>query len=205
MSWWKKVLGGSATPPASPPLDPTRQSVYGAQVPFYYGAGVAFADGGPDPIDGVAIFWNETGPHFHYVSSGLVPLCGAELSFRLLARPTDLGTEPGKFLGAIAYQAPKWPISMLNMLARRVHRSQRRFAHGHWWEGPPGVLRPHTELHHLAFAHDPHLHRPGLPVLQAFGVTAAEVESMKSDERERRGDATVDQLARARPLLVTAA
>ena len=221
MSWWRKILGTPATSTStsgSPNAERARAMpdeigaalarVYGEQEPFHLGAAIAFADGGPDPLDGVSIFWNARGPHFHYVSFGMAEVMGAELTFRLAARPSDVGTEPAKFLGSIAYNAPTWPVKMLNMLARRVHRTKRPLAAGHWWEGAPGVLAPHTELRHLAFARDPELGAIATPkgelvFLQAVGISAELVESMKADEREKRGDATLATLAKERPLLVT--
>lgn len=222
MSWWRTIFGapaksapaartaarGASAGAASGDVGAALTRLYGEQQPFHLGAAVAFAEGGPDPLDGVSIYWSEHGPHFHYVSFGMAEVMGAELTFRLSARPSDRGTEPAKFLGSLAYNAPTWPISMLNMLARRVHRTKRPLAVGHWWEGAPGVLRPHTELHHLAFARDPELGtvtKAGgeLTFLQAVGVTVETVESMKADEREKRGDATLDRLRRDSPLLVT--
>lgn len=94
------------------------------------------------------------------------------------------------------------------MLARRVHRTRRPFRAGEWWEGPPGVLEPHTSLRHLAFARDPELRVVPAPngdvlFLVAVGIDAATVEAMKGDELAHRGDATLDALAASRPLLVT--
>jgi suppressor of fused len=214
MSWWKRKA--PSTPPAPERPAPTDElsaaldARYPGQPPFHLGAAIRFADGGPDPIDGVSIYWHERGPHWHYVSHGLAASLGLEFTFRLAARPTDRGTEPARFLGAIAYQAPTWPVKLLNLLARRVHRTGRPFDHGHWWEGAPGVLRPYTELHFLAFARDPELGTVTSAAgprtfLQAVGITAETAAAMADDQRSGRGDATLDALSAADPLLVTRA
>jgi len=182
--------------------------VYGDQEPFHYGAMILFADGGPDPLSGVSIFWHESACHWHYVSFGMAQVMGAEFTFRLKATPADRGGDAASFQDALAKNAPTWPISMLNMLARRVHRTGRPFGVGHWWQGAPGVLRPHTELNHLAFARDPELGVVAAPsgdvlFLQAVGVDEDTIQSMKNDENEGRGDDTLDALIAKDPLLVT--
>lgn len=213
------ALFGSRRPPPEPPEDPVSRVLgraHGEQVPFHLGAAIAFADGGPDPLDAVSIYQVDEGPrpagrapgHFHYVSFGMEET-GCALTFRLAARPGELARAPGP-MGSLAHGAPIWPVKMLNMLARRVHRTHRLFGEGHWWEGAPGVLRPHTELHHLAFARDPELGvvdvdgRPRL-FLQAVLVGPETIDAMKQDERLGRGDATIDALRAADPLLVSRA
>jgi hypothetical protein len=172
------------------PIDLALRRVYGGQEPFFYGAQILFADGGPDPLDAVAIYQVAGArPHFHYVSYGLA-VAGFELTFRLGADPAQLASEPGP-LGALAHRAPTWPIGMLNMLARRVHRTRRAFGEGHWWEGAPGVLRPHTEKRHLVFARDPALGvvevgGRSITFLQATLVGPETIESIKADELARR-------------------
>lgn len=221
MRWIKKLFGRREDDPGTPVVTRGRSTtgppddalldaltrVYGDQVPFHLGVGVTFADGGPDPLDGVSIYGNEHGPHWHYVSFGMAEVMSAELTFRHAAKPSDIG-EPDPTFRSIAHHAPTWPIQMLNMLARRVHRTGRAFGVGHWWEGPPGVLRPYTELRHLAFARDPELGAVSvrgreITFLQAVGVTAETVEGMKADERAGRGDATLEALQGRDPLLVT--
>ncbi|NOY91493.1 MAG: suppressor of fused domain protein [Deltaproteobacteria bacterium] len=182
--------------------------VYGEQRSFHYGALVAFEDGGPDPLHGVSIFWNTQGPHWHYVSFGLAQVMGAELTFRLRATPSDRGGDGSSFSEALAKNAPQWPIAMLNMLARRVQRTGRPFAVGHWWEGPPGVLAPHTEISNLAFTRDPELGVVAtasgeLLFLLAVGIDPETVASMMNDEREGHGDATLAALLAENPLLLT--
>ncbi len=160
LDWFKGKKGkdqGPAEPVAatpSPPVDDAlarriegvadglkapQRAHYGDQIPFLYGAGVLWEDGGPDPMSSVRIYWNDDGPHWHYVAYGMSELgeklstdadvsgWGFELTFRLRARPEDRGTEPEKFLGSIAYNAPKWPIGTLNELGRVVWKNRRPF------------------------------------------------------------------------------
>lgn len=208
MGWFDSLFGAKPVKPELPPEDPADSILlfsYPDQTPFLYGAVVAHADGGPDPLDAVSIYWNEAGPHWHYIGRGLSP-AGIELTFRLAARPEDVGTEPDQFLGSIAYQAPTWPILLLNMLARRVLRTQRPFAVGHWWEGQDGVLRPHAGFTRLAFASDSsigQLNVDGTRVqyLQAIAITEDELIAMQEDEREGRGDVALDALTAMIPVI----
>ncbi len=185
-------------------LDAPVVRAYAPQVPFHYGVVIPYEDGGPDPLEGVSIYWNPRGPHWHYVSSGFFRFgVGFELTFRLAARPDEIGTEPATHTGSIAYNAPTHPIMVMNMLARRVLRTQRAFGHGHWWEGPPGSLPAF-----LLFATDPELGTVQTPIgpvgyLQATAATAASIAASQADESAGRGAAELDRLLAADPLLVS--
>jgi hypothetical protein len=228
MSWLKRLLGGKAPAlpqPATTPSDraPTLEldeveleqtitalfepleRTYAQQKSFYYGVNIDYEDGGPDPLNGIHVYWNPDGPHWHYVSSGLFRFgCPLELTLRLQAQPDELGADPQTHLAAIAYRAPTWPIPVLNMLARRVLRTRRPFGNGHWWQGPPGN-RPEF----LIFADDPDLGTvttPRGPVayIQAMAVRAETIEAFKRDEQEQRGNVALDSLRQTNPRLVTA-
>ncbi|MEO7733407.1 MAG: suppressor of fused domain protein [Kofleriaceae bacterium] len=225
MSFLRRLFGGSKpAASAAVPLDTTRsvvdleayeqaiealeeptRRVYSGQAPFHYGVSIYFEDGGPDPLNGVSIFWNASGPHWHYVSIGLARFgCGMELTLRLEARADEIGTEPEKFLGSIAYQAPKWPITVMNMLARRILRTKRPFLAGEWWQGPPNA-----SPEFLVFSDDPELGHVSTAVgrvayIQATVAVAETIEAMKRDELAARGDAELDRLRKTNPLLVSA-
>ena len=91
MSWWRTIFGapaksapaartaarGASAGAASGDVGAALTRLYGEQQPFHLGAAVAFAEGGPDPLDGVSIYWSEHGPHFHYVSFGMAEVMGA--------------------------------------------------------------------------------------------------------------------------------
>jgi hypothetical protein len=182
--------------------------VYGGQAPFHYGVQVAFADGGPDPLDAVSIYFHPEGPHWHYVSFGLEPVMGAELTFRLAARPEDIGGDGKTFATALAKNAPTWPIQMLNMLARRVHRTGRPFANHHWWQGAPGVLEPHTALRALVFVNDPTLGTvtdgdTTVQMLQVAGITTATLEDIQREAAAGTERAVIDALIRTSPWMIT--
>ena len=225
MSFFRKLFGSAKPTTAASPQPPAAavgpadheepvpfaaavrdsfERLYPGQTPFYYGTHIHFEDGGPDPLDGVSIFWNPAGPHWHYVSWGLSRFgCNLELTLRVAARPDEIGTEPAKFLGAIAYQAPASPITLLNMLARRMLRTKRLFGHGHWWQGTPNAL---PEF--VVFATDPQLGTLTTPegtltFLQVTSALAGTIEEMKRDQAEHRGDAELDRLLAADPLLVS--
>lgn len=104
MSWVKRLFGAASPPASVSPAAPAAPSelesalaaAYPGQTPFLYGAAIAFADGGPDPLDAVSIYWNARGPHWHYVGHGLAGVMGAELTFRLAAKPSDSGHGAGE-------------------------------------------------------------------------------------------------------------
>jgi hypothetical protein len=224
MSWFKKLFGPRAASPApvttsdldvapspSPEIEFANEieiearlrAAYADQLPFRYGVNLAFEDGGPDPLRAIEVFWSDAGPHWHYLGYGIEDV-GLILSFRLGAQPGDRGTDPAAFLGAIAYQAPTWPLAMLNMLARRVRRTGRRFGPGHWWQGPPGVLRPHAGFEHLAFALDPTVgETAAVQCVQAVAITPAVAEAMRADEVAGHGALALAELRAADPLLIT--
>lgn len=121
--------------------------IYGKQEPMFYGAAISWQDGGPDPLHGISIYWNDVGPHWHYIGWGLSELdektapnpnvsgFGYELTFRLAAPPElrAQAKQPGPFgpdqpLAATA--APTWPIAMLNTLARTMFERRVGFGPG---------------------------------------------------------------------------
>jgi hypothetical protein len=107
-----------------------------------------------------------------------------------------------------AANAPTWPLQLLNLLARRVHRTGRAFGHGHWWQGMPGVLRPHADWEHLVFARDPQLAPVTTPAgsvefLQCVAATAGTIAAFQDDERAGRGDAALARLLARAPLLIS--
>lgn len=83
----------------------------------------------------------------------------------------------------------------------RVRRDER------WKEHRRGELAEHgvgLGFHFLAFALDPQLQQAGeVRLLTAVAVDAATVAAMKEDEREGRGDTTLERLLAENPLLVT--
>ena len=135
---------------------------------------VSFPAGGADlragsvyPADG----------HWHYVSYGLGPRWGVELTFRLVCWEE---------------QPPQWPFVLLNRVANHANGLPEPLEEGQWMDlrGPitgfPYTDGPDTGLTVLILAADPEL---GDRFLQVVGVTAAEAN----------GDADIDD----DPLLVT--
>ena len=129
------------------PLD----ALYPDQQPFHWGTLVRWADGGPDPLDGVSVYWNPAG-HWHYFGFGLSELgekesgipeisgWGCELTFRLAA-PTSARAEGdhdagiwGGGVSRAAMSAPTWPLVLLNDIARYVFGNRAPLRHGHYIE-----------------------------------------------------------------------
>lgn len=130
------------------------EALYGRSEPRHWGSIIKWRLGGPDPLDGVSAY--DAGDHWHYVTYGLTELYskeseladvsgwGFELTFRLAK-----GTKT---------EAPVWPVSMLNNLARYVFKSGNVFEPGHHMDanGPLALDEP-TGLTALLFAEDPQL------------------------------------------------
>jgi suppressor of fused len=133
--------------------------VYGKQQPMHYGVIVPWREGGPDPIDGVSIYWHPTG-HWHYVAWGLaehdvkespypeISGYGFEPVLRLAAPPdvaalrSTVSPQQPPVLAA-ATLAPIWPIQLLNAIARGVLETKRTLRHGHFIHRPGD---PHGEF-----------------------------------------------------------
>lgn len=160
-------------------LDIKLKTVYGDQEPKRWGTLRSYAEGGPDPLDGVSAYLATAPPHWHYVTYGFSELYekesdnqqvsgwGFELSFRLQRSPSDAAP-------------PEWPVLFLQTLARYVFNTGEPFDHGHYirWGGPICKETP-TKLEALVFSADPALGQLNTPngtlkFLTAIGITADE-------------------------------
>ena len=186
--------------------------VYGEQQPMHWGTLVRWADGGPNPHDAVSAYWSEVGPHWHYVSWGLSELSdkvtpnphvsgwGFELTFRLAATLSE--RSPGAHPAAAA---PRWPLSLLDDLAKVVFDRQVEFFHGQ----SIGFGRPWDPAGRLTaalFVDDPQLGtidtlNGRVRYLQVAGlVDRSELERLRSDEHHPQ---TMAALAGPEGLYVT--
>jgi suppressor of fused-like protein len=150
-------------------------AAYPGQEPRHWGTVRRYAEGGPDPLDGVSAYAATDPPHWHYVSFGLAPW-GFELSFRV-ARGWE--AEP-----------PFWPVSFLQQLARYVNNTGEPFGHGHYirWGGPITNAEP-TDHVALVFTADPALGSvpvggERLELLCPLGITDAEYGACARDRPE---------------------
>lgn len=178
---------------------------YGDQEPLHWGTVVRWRVGGPDPLDGLSAY-RAPGPppHWHYVSYGLSELYakesddpeisgwGMELTFRL-AR------------GADDTDAPLWPVSLMQNLARYVFESGNVLGVGdHLDLNGPIALDEQTEIVAIAFAEDDQLGTIDTPhgsltFVQIVGVTMDEYEAVQEWDTTK-----FLEILRARtPLLVT--
>lgn len=162
--------------------------MYGEQEPRHWGTIINYMLGGPDPLDGISAYQCRDGgiPHLHFCTYGYSSLyydeqsvggeCskfGFEMTFRLATPLPPL-------------EEPNWVLNLLNNLARYVFQSERWFEPYHWIpaNGPIRTDYP-TDIVGLAFAPDPMLVPIETPhgrveFVQAFGITAKELESIKS-------------------------
>ena len=177
------------TGPGWDAIDGAVRRLYGAAEPKHWGTLIAWALGGPDPLDAVRC-WEADG-HWHFVSYGLRAR-GFELTFRLARRPRE--TAP-----------PEWAVARLQALARYVFRSGNDLCAGEHVDlngalgGDDG-----TQLRAVAFTDDPELGAIDTPhgrvrFVQLVGVTLDELEAMKDWSTE----GVLSLLEQRSPKLVT--
>ncbi|MCO5166222.1 MAG: suppressor of fused domain protein [Planctomycetes bacterium] len=185
-------------------IDAALAEVHGEVEPLHFGTVLKYWMGGPDPVDGISVYAVDAPrPHWHYVTYGFSELYeketddpatsgyGFELTFRL-ARTTD---EP-----------PRWPLGLLQNLARYVFQSGNVFGAGHHMDlnGPIAMEDEGTLVRAIAFATDPALPARDTPhgrveFLQVVGLTLDELAAAQAWNTER----FLELLSRAQPLLVT--
>jgi len=171
-------------------------ALYPRQRPFHWAPEVRFADGGDEPLAGVSVYWNPAG-HFHYVGLGLaehgekqsavpdVSGWGCELTFRLAAPPEvvalarqDVGVLGG-VISRAATQAPFWPVTLLNDVARYVFGNQAWLEHGHYIERPGAPL---GLLRDLDLPHACETPNGRFEWLQLVLMTDEQVERLEQDD-----------------------
>jgi hypothetical protein len=206
---YKQLYEGKDATPGWDAINSRLAEVYGGQEPKHWGSVIKYMIGGPDPLDGISAYECQDGgvPHLHFCTYGYSSLyydeesvggeCsrfGFEMTFRL-ANSLPLTEQPN------------WVLNLLNNLARYVFQSERWFEQYHWIPalGPLRIDYP-TDLVGLAFVLDPTLESIETPhgrveFIQALGITAKELESLKSQTR------TCEQIIAAHkssnPLLIT--
>ena len=181
------------------------EPLYGDEEPLHWGTMVRWRMGGPDPLDGVSAHRAEgPPPHWHYVSYGLSELYdkesddpalsgwGMELTFRLARAASD-------------DQAPVWPVSLMQNLARYVFESGNVLAVGDHIDlnGPIALDEP-TEIRAVAFTEDEQLGTIDTP---HGSVTFVQIVGLTMDEYEAAQDwdtsALLGVLRSSATLLVT--
>jgi suppressor of fused-like protein len=181
-------------------------SVYGSQEPNHYGTTLPAVLGGNDPLQGISVYCvDEPVPHFHYVTYGFTELYdkespdpefsgyGFEMTFRLARGPKEV--EP-----------PKWPLNMLQNLARYVFRTGNVFDERHHLpaNGPIALDEP-TDMTALLIIRDPQLlEEVGSPngrfkFIQLVGLCTGEYAILK----EGYFDEVLERVLKVAPLGVT--
>lgn len=140
-------------------IDAALTRLYGEVAPRHYAPAVPAIAGGNDPLDGVSVYPSTFGgrPHWHYVTYGFTELHEKEsedpgvsgFGFELTVRVIDPESVD---------EPPRWPLSLLQNLARYVFRTGNVFGPGHktTLNGPIALGRD-TKLTAAAFTLDPEL------------------------------------------------
>lgn len=153
--------------------------IYGDQEPLHFGTIIKFSLGGNDPLDGLSIYRSIDGSHWHYVSYGMSELYSKEgenkeysgWGFEFTMRVSRSEEEN---------QPPRWPMSLMQNLARYVFKTGNIFADGHHLDCNGTIaLEYNTELKALLFAQDPQLKEIDTPhgrlqFIQLVGITLDE-------------------------------
>lgn len=164
-------------------IDEAVEKLYGEQEGFCFGTVIPYSLGGNDPLDMVRIFESESGgiPHWHYITYGFTELYGKEsddedisgFGFELTFRLKKNEDEP-----------PKWPISLLQNIARYVFKTGNVFAPGHHMNANgPIQLGYDTDITALAFVSDPELpelktENGNVEFIELVGITDDEMEAV---------------------------
>ena len=178
-----EILGcrcSAADAPGWAAIDERLEAVYGAPPEKFYESDARKADGGDDPLEGIAAYRaDEPVPHWHLVALGLSELFdkmwnkpevsgwGFELTFRIACDPDD-------------ESPPSWALALMQSIARYVDVTGRPFAPAQHMD-TFGPLDPDsdTALTAICFAEDPVLGTFETPnglvrFLQMVGIAADE-------------------------------
>lgn len=209
VSQYRELYDTENAAPGWDAIDSRLKEVYGSQEPRHWATLHKAILGGPDPLDGISAYQSDAGgiSHLHFCTYGYSELYyneeavgkdfsrfGFEMTFRL-ASPLPPTEEPN------------WALNLLQNLARYVFNSGKWFEEYHWIPANgPIRLESETDIVGLAFMLDPEL----LPIesphgtvefIQAFGITSAELASLKEKSRSCRQ--IIEEQRRLNPMLVT--
>lgn len=180
------------------------EAVYPGVEPRHWGTVRRYAEGGPDPLDGISAYPVPDPCHWHWISFGMSELgpkqsvdpdisgWGFEFSFRL-SRPASLTTPP------------EWPVVFLQTLARYVYNTGNPFAHADYiGMGGPLSRDEATHLSALVFITDPILQQVQTPNGRVTFVTPIGISEHECRHAETAGaDALLQRLLTANPLGLT--
>ncbi len=173
------------------------KALYGEQRPHHLGTLIRWRNGGPDPLDGLSVYWNDAG-YWHFVGFGLaeqglkesaipdISGWGCELTFKLRPPPevlADTSLDPELGIPAPCLKYPHWPVTLLNDIARYVFEHQAWLQHGHFMQAAPPFER-------IGFIVDPELSEPcdtpngRFTWLQAVILDEEQLRSLQGDDYE---------------------
>ena len=160
-------------------------ALYPDQEPLNFGPILDYEQGGPDPLEATAAYrGTDPRPHWHFVTFGFSELhakvsedpelsgFGFELTLRVPRAPR-------------AARPPRWPLTLLQSLARYVFDTGNAFDEWHHMDLAGPLVRSLTsDLHAVALRPDPALPPLDGPhgrvkFLQVVGLTADELDAVR--------------------------
>ncbi len=206
---YRELYVADVAAPGWDAIDARLDEVYGSQEPRHWATLHKARLGGPDPLDGISAYQSNAGgiSHLHFCTYGYSELYyneeavgkdvsgfGFEMTFRLASPLPPM-------------EEPNWVLNLLQNLARYVFNSGKWFEEYHWIPANgPIRLEYETDIVGLAFTLDPELPPIESPhgtveFIQAFGITSAELASLKAKSRSSRQ--IIEEQRRLNPMLVT--
>ena len=170
-------------------IEQALKDVYPEQEPEHFAPEVPANLGGNDPLDGISVYFDESNGFYHYVSYGLTELhqkesdndeisgWGFELTFKLKSNLKLNNT-------------PKWPINLLQQIAKVVFDKGVEFDEYHSLSSGP-ITSEESSIKGLLFVLDNQLGERNsqygkFKFLQIFGLTENEFDGITDKIIDRR-------------------
>lgn len=185
-------------------IDQALKDIYPEQEPEHFAPEIPPDLGGNDPLNGISVYFDETNGFYHYISYGLTELYqkesdneklsgwGFELTFKLKSNSKLNST-------------PKWPITLLQQIAKVVFDKGVEFDEYHSLSSGP-ITNEGSSIDGLMFVLDNQLgvrdsEYGEFKFLQIFGLTKKEFDGITDKTMDRR-ELIKKELAK-NPLLLT--
>ncbi|MDO7136107.1 suppressor of fused domain protein [Algibacter lectus] len=185
-------------------IDNILNKIYSNQKPKHFAPETPFNLGGSAPLDGVSVYYDKENGFYHYITYGLTELhqkesdndeysgWGFELTFKLKSNSK-------------MNNAPKWPVNMLQEIAKIVFDKELEFDEFNTLSSGP-ITSEKSSINGLLFILDNQLGERDseygkFKFLQIFGLTEKEFDGITNKTIDRRDLIKKEQVKN--PLLIT--